>query len=225
MKPSVAMVRPKHPENIGAVARVMANFGVEELILVQGGVGAESYKLARKADRILDNAKNIESLEYLKHDLIVGTTARRADQYNIRRSYLTPKEFAKIVGDKKGKMAIVLGPEDDGLSREELEQCDVIVSIPSDSGYPTLNISHAAAVILYELSKGKFEEGERAAKREELDVLYNESDKFIEALDVRRKHVFKLLLRRVFGRGLTSREAHGVIGLLKKARRMVSKHL
>lgn len=223
MKMSIVMVRPQHPENIGAVARVMANFGLKDLILVQGEMGDESYKLARHASRILDRAKKAKSLESLKHDLVVGTTARRADQYNLRRSYLTPEEFAKIMGNRKGSLAIVLGPEDDGLNREELEQCDMIVSIPSDSIYPALNVSHAAAVILYELTKKNLTDNERLAKKEELRVLYKESDKFIESLDVRRKHVFKLLMRRIFGRGLTSREARGIIGLLKKVSRAAGK--
>ena len=80
-----------------------------------------------------------------------------------------------------------------------------------------MNVSHAAAVILYELTKMNLTDNERLVKKEKLRVLYKESDRFVEALDVRREHIFKLLMRRIFGRGLTSREASGVIGLLKKA--------
>ncbi|NLX39743.1 MAG: RNA methyltransferase, partial [Methanothrix sp.] len=133
---------------------------------------------------------------------------------------LSPRELADRLRGTAGEVALLLGREDDGLSREELAACDVVVSIPTSPEYPIMNISHAAAVLLYELSRVEAGEVE-LARPENLARLL---DHFRSALVESEYHQHKLektmlMLKRIFGRArLTDREVQtlrGVVGNLR----------
>jgi TrmH family RNA methyltransferase len=217
MNVEVVMVRPIHPGNIGSMCRVMKNFGLNNLTLIKTEPNLESRKMAMHAKDILNNCKKLSDFRKIKADLLVGTTAVKVNEYNLRRNHITPEKLAELVSKRKGKVAILFGPEDSGLSNKDLNSCDLVVSISSNPGYPTLNITHAAAILFYEIFRKNKNESEDVVPREELDVLYETSDKWVKLLGIRRRHQFELLLRRIWGRGLTKRQVHGVIGLLKKS--------
>ncbi|MCX8147520.1 MAG: RNA methyltransferase, partial [Candidatus Woesearchaeota archaeon] len=160
---SVVMVEPETPGNIGATARVMANFGFQELILVNpkcNHLSKESYDRASHGKYIIENAKIIYSLNnvFENFDYAIGTTCRVGTDYNILRSPLTPKQLAGKIASisskangKKPKIAILFGRESSGLTNNEIKKCDFIVTIPTPKDYPSMNISHAAAIMLYEI--------------------------------------------------------------------------
>ncbi len=151
----VVLVEPCFEESIGFVARAMKNFGLSDLHLVNPAVslGSICRKRAGHAQEILDSAKVHGFLpEALTGALTVGTTAQRSlSSKNLLRRHVSPKDLSRVLEGAEGIVAIVLGREGTGLSNLELGMCDVTVTIPAASGYPTLNISHAAAIIFYEL--------------------------------------------------------------------------
>jgi len=149
----IILMEPENPGNLGAIARVMKNFGFMSLILINPKLEVDETARcrAKHAQDILDNAK-IKDVSYLKKmDLLVGTTAKVGTDYNIPRSPLSPKDLAAKVNPKQ-KIGLLIGREGIGLTNEEIMMCDFTVTIPANPDYPTLNISHALAILLYELS-------------------------------------------------------------------------
>ena len=151
----VVLVESCFEESIGFVARAMKNFGLSDLHLVNPAVslGSSCRKRAGHAQEILDSAKVHRFLpKALSGALTVGTTAQRSlSSKNLLRRHVTPKDLSGVLAGTEGIVAIVFGREGTGLTNLELGMCDVTVTIPATSGYPTLNISHAAAIIFYEL--------------------------------------------------------------------------
>src|SRR2546430_10329858 len=151
----MVLVGPKNEANVGAVARAMKIFGVSQLVLVDPcPIGDEAYKRAMHGADVLANAKTVESIDEAVHgaDLIAGTTGiATQSERRFLRIASTPREFAARMAIMDGTLALLFGREDFGLLSEELARCDALVSIPAAEEYPILNISHAAAIVLYEL--------------------------------------------------------------------------
>lgn len=224
---SIVLIEPKTQGNLGAIARVMKNFEFDELILINPKckTGKEAIKRAKHAKDILQNAK-IKNINYLKNfDYIIGTTAVLGTDYNIPRSPLMPEELAKkIVKIKNSKIAILFGREDTGLTTEEIRRCDFIVNIPASKNYKTLNISHALAIILYEIfnlknkniTKEKFIPASKKEKEQILKMVGKILDK-MEFATKSKKETQKKVWKRIIGKGmLTKREAFALMGFLKK---------
>ncbi len=151
---SLAVVEPTYPVNVGHMARLAKNFGVASLILIDPAFDMdEALPYASRASDLLRSAE-ITPLKSLvkRFDLLVVTTAIPGGSRNIRRDSASPEYAAKRIHESKGKVCILFGRETTGLTNEEIGLCDMIVSIPTNTSYRTLNISHAAAIILYILS-------------------------------------------------------------------------
>jgi TrmH family RNA methyltransferase len=136
----------------------MENFGIQDLWLVnpRTPLGDEARAYACHAWELLEKANRVELLdEAIKGaSLIAGTTAILPKRSaNILRTAVTPEEFCRITKPIAGTVALLLGRESRGLSNEELQRCDLIVSIPASAEYRTLNIASAAAILFYELWK------------------------------------------------------------------------
>ncbi len=155
------MVRPRNPLNIGAAARAMANFGFDDLAVVDphepiwrettSAVGAEA--LVRKA-------KVFKTLEDAVGDchLVLGTTAVRGRKMH-RPVVRLPdiKSYLEKFGiGKAARVAVVFGPEKTGLSEKYLELCNACLTIPTSAATPSMNLSHSVAVCCYELSQKNF---------------------------------------------------------------------
>ncbi|MEM0385578.1 MAG: RNA methyltransferase [Nitrososphaeria archaeon] len=188
---TIIMVEPENQGNIGAVARAMKNFGLKELYLIRpkDEIGEFARRIAANAQDILDNAKILTSFEEVKKefDLIYGTTAIPAKRStNVLRITITPTQLANIISDAKGRIAILLGRESHGLSNQELEECDAVVTIPSSLEYPTLNVAMAGTIIFYELfqkmwykKKSKFKMADKKTKElliEKLKILVSRTN-------------------------------------------------
>ncbi|UYZ39561.1 MAG: RNA methyltransferase [Candidatus Methanospirare jalkutatii] len=231
----VVLVEPKRDENVGAVARVMKNFGFYSLYIVGDSVGEKAFYVAYHAEDVLEKCKFVRTLEEAIEGshIVVGTTAKTASEKNVLRNFVEPERLREIVEAKNGILTLVFGREDFGLLNEELRKCDFIVHIPANPAYPVLNLSHAVAVVLYELSKssrkGKGNVGSVAgsnavklASVEEKEKLLAHFREFLERVEAREHRVERtlLVLKRIFGRaGITSREVRTLHGMLRKALR------
>ncbi|MBN2567627.1 RNA methyltransferase [Candidatus Woesearchaeota archaeon] len=223
---TVVLVRPETAGNVGAAARAMKNFGFSRLLIVDplcDPFGEEAKVRAKHAIDILRRAKVVPWSHLSRFSTVVGTTALFDSDYNIPRSPLTPREFADAVRRKKTKIALLFGPEGQGLSNEEIRQCDFIVSIPGNDRYRTLNVSHAAAVILYELAttlRGvrTFERFVQATATDK-KVLLGFIGETLDAMTFRKpcmRLTQKKVWKRVVGKAmLTKREAFALIGHFK----------
>jgi len=222
----VVVVSPEIPGNLGFVARLMANFGVEGLVLVGGcDITDESRDRAVHAQHILDTARRVETLdEALKGaDLAVGTTAVLAAPDNSVWRNPTPlKEAVPLIRRSGRKVALVFGRESRGLLNDELERLDVLVTIPTNDAYPSLNVSHALSIVLYELSGAVRAIPEvELASGEEKESLIERIDELMDAAGVVgwRRQRNLTMMRRLFTRSEISRfEFHSLSGILAKSR-------
>lgn len=230
---SVILIEPKHQRNVGFIARVMKNFGLEKLYFAgKFKPDKEAFSCAAHAKEVLKNAKRFKSLKEAgkKFDFLVGTTSVKASRESSVRTPLTPGDFARKMKEVKGEIAIVFGREDIGMHNEELELCDLVVTIPANKKYPVLNISHAAGIVFYELfreSEKKSERSERAkraARRDEKEALLKRLSILLETIKYPKfkKEVALRIFKRVAARsGISGREAHTLAGIFKEANDMI----
>lgn len=149
----VVMVETTHPGNIGAAARAMKTMGYQNLYLVNPKIypNAEATARAAGADDILGEAVVCDSLEQAIHGCVtvVATTARIR---SISSPVFTPREYAPKLLEmvKQGPVALVFGRESSGLSNEELECCNVILKIPTNPEFSSLNVASAVQILCYE---------------------------------------------------------------------------
>ena len=232
----VILIRPKTPANIGFICRVMANFSCQTLILIDPlcDIDAiETKKTAKKAKYILEKCevKNYGYLENMKsdYDTIIGTTSVIGTDYNIKRNSVKPKDIAEELA--KGKKAIVFGNEAQGLNNKEISVCDMMLTIPTHPSYDSLNISHACAIILYEiytnLEKEHDENNMPSVTRKEKNVIHSLLDEILEEIEFSTEHkkntqriTWQTILSRAF---LKKREAFVIIGLLRKIKDKIRK--
>ncbi|MFH1750661.1 MAG: TrmJ/YjtD family RNA methyltransferase [Candidatus Micrarchaeota archaeon] len=171
----VVLVGPLYPVNIGSVCRVMKNFSARELFLIspKTPINHEAIKYAKHAKDILDKAKIVDSLDFALTgmDYVIGTTGVVPRFGYALKSCVSPKEMMGRFS-KKDRIALVLGNEGTGLSLSDLQKCDLLVSIPAVKRYGVLNLSHACAIVLYELffSKKRYSHY-RHAKRSQVKFL------------------------------------------------------
>jgi len=187
---NIVLFRPKYPENIGSAARAMLNMGIKKLIVVQPENWDQTkvMKLAtHKAFIIVDNIKIYDSLEKaLEHfRYVVGTTARLGGE---RPQALKPKNMAKELTaiTNKNQTAILFGPEDRGLSNEEIKFCQLLVNIPT-AEFSSLNLAQAVLIICYELhlagSPPKTSFMPRLASSKELEAMYKHLESALIKID------------------------------------------
>lgn len=159
----VVLHRPRDLVNIAMVIRAMRNMGLERLRLVR----PEEFDprriegIAHGTADLIATAERVETLEEAVRDAVhvVGTTARRR---SARHRWWTAPEAAPALLDRarEGPVALVFGPEDRGLSNEELDLCHALLTVPANPEHPSLNLSHAALLVFYELWKESLRRGE-----------------------------------------------------------------
>jgi len=226
---SIVLVEPQGALNIGAVCRVMMNFGLHDLRLVnpcRGYLGAEARQMAVRAKQILTRAKVFKDLKTAISDshIALGTT-RRFGRH--RDEFLDPEQAAHRIAMLPESMcaALVFGREDTGLFTRELDLCQLFVTIPTSEQMPSMNLSHAVAVCLYELKKaagdGGYPDGSDKipASVADLQNLFDHMRKTLHEigfLDPQNPDHTLRTFRRMFGRiGLCNRDVrilHGLMG-------------
>jgi tRNA/rRNA methyltransferase len=212
--------------NVGSVARAMKNFGYSDLVLVNPcTLEGPARAMASHARDVLEGARIASTLEEAVEgtNLRIGTTgiASMKTGEHIRLPLYTAKELKDRLNGYSGKIAILFGREDNGFSNDELKSFDMLITVPSSEIYPVMNLSHAVAVVLYELSE--LEGGNSPlAEGFDLQLLYEHLGKLLEEINYpsHKKDKTFLMLRRIFGRaGLTPREVQTLRGIIKKIER------
>ncbi len=229
-RPAIVLVEPQGAGNIGSVCRAMLNYGATDLRLVNPQVdhlGREARNMAVKAGELLEQARIYSSLPEALSDcsLSIGTT-RRFGRY--REGMLHPDEAADLILNlhPHHQSALVFGREDKGLFTAELDLCQRFVTIPTDARLPSMNLSQATVVCLYEVYKRA---GERAgqqhgrkklAENQQLEALYQhmtESLLHIDYLNPQNPDHIMRAFRRILGRaGLNDREVRILRGMFNQ---------
>ncbi len=225
----VVFVEPESPGNIGSMARAMKNFGLRKLVLIKPcEINKEAYYHAMHAQDIIRSHQTYNSLEEFKRDekidFLVGTTGTAGGSYNVPRIAVTPEQMARSM-NIKGNIALIFGREGNGLSNQEISLCDLVLSIPTHEFYPILNVSHAAAIIFYEIFKKEkdypVEDLEEASALEK-ESLITSMDEIIEKLDYppHKSKNASIVFRRILGRAFISgRESHTLKGTLRRVKK------
>ncbi len=152
----IILVEPAGPLNIGAAARIMANMGFQRLVIVNPRCdpqGEEARRMAVHATDLLTAAQVVDSLPQALTGCVgaIATTARERDLH-------PPLELPEValpwlIRPPEEEVALIFGPEDRGLSNEELNYAQRFIRIPSNPAYPSLNLAQAIAVCCYELRR------------------------------------------------------------------------
>ena len=158
--PAVILVRPQLAVNIGMCARAMANFGLDDLRLVNpregwprtGALRKGAYAAAAGAVHLLEQAKLCDSVEAAVADLncVFATTARERGQ---AKRILTPAEAMPEVAARTAageKLGVLFGPERTGLDNDEIALADAIITFPVNPAYASLNLAQAVLLVGYE---------------------------------------------------------------------------
>jgi tRNA/rRNA methyltransferase len=227
----VVVAEPKHEGNVGAVARAMGNFGAKDLILVRPcRIGEEARKRAMHATSILDAARAVDSLEdaLADVDLVVGTSGiETTGEKRFARIAISPRELAARVASIEGTIALLFGREDFGLFDGELAKCDLLVTIPASKESPVLNLSHAAAILLYELSlPATSRPHRRPASGMEKEKLHEAFTSLLEAADypTHKRARTRIMFRRLLGRAAPSKwEFHALMGVFQRATKRIQR--
>ena len=230
----IVMVATTHPGNIGGVARAMKNMGLSKLSLVAPETAFPHPKAKARASGAVDILNNIKVYTTLAEavagsTLVIGSSARMR---TLPLEVVSPRECAEraINLAKDSEVAIVLGRENSGLSNEELEQCQLIVTIPTNPDFSSLNIAAAAQVFCYELrlaatvssAEDKSEHHDSplatAEEREGMFRHFEEALTEIGFLNPKSPGMLMRRLRRLFSRtGLEQLEINVLRGIMKAA--------
>ena len=154
----VILVEPNGSLNVGSVARLCSNFEVEELRIISPKCdifSLEAKKMALKGQKYLNNCKIFDTLEnaIFDCDLVIASCGRIEVS---KDSYFESSEeiFSWISSFKKiNNLAIIFGREDRGLTNNELLLANKTIVIPTSQNNPSLNLSHAVSIVLYEMNK------------------------------------------------------------------------
>ncbi|MFN0218444.1 MAG: RNA methyltransferase [Hyphomicrobium sp.] len=241
--PSVILIEPQLADNIGMVARACANFGFDDLRLVNPRDGWPNEKAriaASGANYVIDDAKSFSSLQESIADLtwLAATTARQRD---MRKPVMTPEQaIAEMRGriEKGQRCGIIFGRERSGLETLELANADAIVMIPVNSRFASLNLAQAVLLLGYEwmrtaptrslgrvttyerpLTEGVNMGHDRPATKEELIGLFEHLEGELERLGffnpAHRKTIVSQNLRTMLSRmGATEQEVRTLRGIV-----------
>ncbi len=189
---TIILVRPKYPGNIGAAARIAWNMGIENLIVVSDQLPERepmAQMATHKAAHLIDNLRLCTTLPeaLAPFSIIIGTTARRGRQRIIERS---PREIVETILPQleNNRTALVFGPEDSGLTNEDLKHCQLLSAIPT-ADFSSLNLAQAVAIHCYEIYYGIVHSQKdmlpapRLASSFELESMYSCLEKSLTQID------------------------------------------
>ena len=223
----VVLVELEKEGNIGSIARSMRNFGLANLCLVSPKmpIGDEAYRYAKHGKEILEKARTVQRLsDALKGvDHVVGTTAIvGTSSRNILRTAIDPTQLASRLAGTTGSVALLFGRESTGLNNRELQQCNMIVSVPASDEYNVLNVATAASIVFYELHKVKqtrprsLEPSQQSVER--LAAIFTQLA-YAADLPLHRRRLADRAFRNVLAKSIISRrEVSLIMGVLRRIR-------
>jgi tRNA (cytidine32/uridine32-2'-O)-methyltransferase len=228
----IVLVGTTHPGNIGAAARAMKTMGIANLCLVSPKIfpSAEVTARAAGADDILASAGLFDSLREAVSDcaLVYGTSARMR---SIPWPCLNPAEAAAEMfrsANGETRAAVVFGRESSGLTNQELELCNRMITIPASPEFSSLNLAAAVQILCYELYRHAAVEPEplpddaSAVTMEDMERFYRQLEQClidIGFLDPEKPRRLMRRLKRLFSRvGLDQNEYNILRGILAAVR-------
>ena len=203
----IVLVEPQHPGNIGAVARVMANFGISDLALVNGcEVTDDSYARSKSGRPVLENLNRFKTMEEALADCDIAVATSGIKPKGDKRWFRAPKNVKKInkILQNREKPALVFGRENYGLYKEELALCETTVGI-----------------VLYEIKRKDKVKGPKKRKsvsQEEFERLVGRIMEMLEDSSYPRRKLArsKTTLRRLISRGNPDEgEYENLMGIFK----------
>lgn len=169
----IILVEPAGPLNVGSIARVMKNFALKQLVLVNPQcdyLGEEAKIMSVHAKDVLESAVSVATLPQALQGCkrAIATTARDRENCPLQ----TPREVLPWLLEADAQpSALIFGPEDRGLSNEELNYAQKFMRIPTDAGYASLNLASAVAISCYELAQTQGNPVENTGANQELAPL------------------------------------------------------
>jgi len=218
------LVSPTSGGNVGAAARALKNMGLSELVLVAPHLTdqAEAVRMAHNAEDVLAAARTVDTLGAALADCrwSVGTTRRTGER---RPASYTPHAFAAAVQASPARrpLAIVFGPERDGLSGSEIDQCQDVLHIPAVRAHPSLNLAQAVVIVAYELyqaaldSPGFTDVREPEATAAEIEAQFEQLRKVMLAIGYARPETVEHALRDIRHLLARGRPRHDEIAALR----------
>ena len=191
MRCHVVLVNPARGAHVGFAARAIKTMGLSSLRLVNADLqhGKEARKTGYGSHDILDQTQTYTDLEEALRDLdlTIGTTSKpRIKRYDTH----SPAEISRIIQSKEGSLkqvGLVFGSEENGLSTEELDHCDLVSTIPMNTDYPSLNLSQSVLIYAWELSNTvEITEGKSANDRLQAKVK-KQSLQLLDSLGLNQK--------------------------------------
>jgi tRNA/rRNA methyltransferase len=231
---AIVLIRPQFAGNIGSVSRAMKNMGLSRLILVspaQDALSPEARMMATSAKDILEKAEVFPRQEDALAGFrwIAGTSARKGRN---RGPFISPREISpEIIAHARSiPVAILFGPEDKGLTNEELAPCQALISMPTHQNLPSLNLAQAVMILCYELymatlanqAGGPSRPGPflKLAEFQRVEGMYAHLEKLllhIGFLDPKNPRRIMHTLRRLFGRAnLSDRDVAILRGIFRQ---------
>lgn len=231
---TVVMVEPQDDINIGTALRAARNFGVDSMRLVRPA-SADPDRISISAPRCEDLIADIRREQNLVDAiddcvLTLGLTARqRAANWRV----LEPRQAAREVVEAtpRGRVGLLFGREDRGLSNRQLDRCQAVVTIPTNPDYSSLNLGQAVSVMLWEIFRAAEEidpAGERLedveldsefgpAEMEGVERMFEQAERALEAIDFFKtdthEHIMRSIRSIFYRAGLDTRELaiwHGI---------------
>ncbi len=228
--PEIVLVNTQLPENLGATARCMLNFRFEKLRVINPKFSLDNEKIipvCAGADKVIKKVKVFENFSDSIKDFnyVIGASNRVRSQ---KKSEINFKKIKEIIL-KNYKVAIVFGPEKSGLDNEDLSLCDYTIRISSNQNFSSLNLSHAVAVVCYNLfillsnkeNLHKKKLIENIAKKNELFTFYKILEKSLDRSNFfnvkERKKITFQKIKNIFCKyKLSSEEVRTLISIFKK---------
>jgi tRNA/rRNA methyltransferase len=226
-KITIVLNKPKYSGNIGSVARCAKNMGIERVYVVDH-LDPDEEEMKKKSTHLA--ADVVDRIQYFdclhaalaRFQYVVGMTARKGAA---RGMMLSPREAATNLLEisQHNEIALLFGPEDTGLTNEELRFCHAGVTIPTSS-FKSINLSHAVMILCYEIFVAREENGEkftpRLATSAELECMYCQIKELlmkIGFLNPQNPDYWMMHVRRFFSRTkMRSQEVKIVRGICRQ---------
>lgn len=207
----VVLVEPKNAGNIGSTVRAMKNMGVRSLRLVnpvEYRDVVEQRKMGYRSQEIIRKSKEFNSLSAALADIsLVFIATTREGKW--KKDFLLPEKAAGIAVQRaaKEKIAVVFGREESGVTIDESQMANYFISIPTAVSYPSLNLSQAVLVVLYEIHKlaegnSKLVPFPKTASKKTFERLIDNIWNLMKSLELRepKKGLFHRSLKRALAR-------------------------
>ncbi|MET0923033.1 MAG: TrmJ/YjtD family RNA methyltransferase [Xanthobacteraceae bacterium] len=238
--PIIVLVEPQLGENIGAAARVMANFGLSRLRLVKprdGWPSLQARRSASGADRILDDTRLYDTVEAAIADctFVLATTARAHDQ---AKPVIGPQQAALAMTPQVAageNAAVLFGRERYGLENAEVALADRIVTFPVNPAFASLNLAQAVAIIAYEWFKlttagalpFAMPQKSEPARKEQIQAFFANLERELDRIEyfrpLHKRATMLVNLRNIFARIQPTQQdvqtLHGVVMALSEGRK------